>query len=131
MRFTYPWLLYATPVLTAVLWLALRWAEQRRTALRSQFTGSGDRPWADPGFIPGRQRWELGLTLAAFALLLITLSEPRRFKPAEKSEMQGLPYLFGCQLTKASQLFSPRQGTGLAVAGSTGDMRSDTAMLWP
>jgi len=101
MRFTHPWLLYATPVLTAVLWLALRWAEQRRTTLRSRFTGAGARPWADPGFVPGRKMWELGLTLAAFALLLVTLSGPRRFKPAEKSEMQGLPYLIAIDASRS------------------------------
>ncbi len=104
MRFTYPWLMLATPILTGLLGLLLWWAERRRIRLRTQFTGSGPRPWADPGFVRGRKLWEAGLTLAAFALLLVTLSGPRLYRPAEKSEMQGLPYLIALDASRSMQV---------------------------
>ena len=104
MRFTYPWLLYATPLLTALLGLAWWWGERRRARLRTRFTGAGQRDWADPGFIPRRKFWELSLTLAGFALLLITLSGPKRYRPAEKTEMQGLPYLMALDASRSMQV---------------------------
>lgn len=104
MRFTYPWLLAATPPLTVLLGLVLAWARRRRVRLRQQFTGAGPRPWADPGFVRGRQAWEMGLTLAAFALLLVSLSGPRVFRAAEKSEMQGLPYLIALDASRSMQV---------------------------
>ena len=108
MRFTYPWLLLATPLLTGLLALALVLAERRRTRLRAQFTGPGTRPWAEPGFIRGRKTWELVLTLLAFALLLITLSGPRLYRPAEKSEMQGLPYLIALDASRSMEVTDVR-----------------------
>ena len=104
MRFTYPWLLAATPPLTALLWLVLAWSRRRRERLRREFTGGGGRPWADPGFIRGRQTWETVLTLLTFALLLVTLSGPRVYRPAEKSEMQGLPYLIALDASRSMQV---------------------------
>ncbi len=101
MRFTFPWLLYGTPILVGYLWLALRWSERRRARLRARFVGSGNRPWADPGFIAGRKTWEKVLILTAFGLLLVTLSGPRRYRPAEKSEMQGLPYLIAIDASRS------------------------------
>lgn len=129
MRFTYPWLLYATPVLTGLLWLAWWWGERRRTRLRERFTGAGQRDWADPGFVRGRRTWELVLTLAAFSLLLITLSGPKRFRPAEKTEMQGLPYLIALDASRSMQVsdLRPNRWTVMTNAvdaylqGLTGD----------
>lgn len=108
MRFTHPWLLYATPVLTGLLWWVLWWSARRRDRLRARFTGAGVRSWADPGFVRGRKTWELALTLAAFALLLITLSGPRRYRAAEKSEMQGLPYLLALDASRSMQVADVR-----------------------
>lgn len=129
MRFTYPWLLYATPVLTGLFWLAWWLGERRRTRLRVRFTGAGPRAWANPGFVRGRRTWELVLTLAAFALLLITLSGPKRFRPAEKTEMQGLPYLIALDASRSMQVsdLRPNRWTVMTNAvesylqGLTGD----------
>lgn len=125
MRFIYPWLVYAAPVLTGLLWLALAWGERRRARLQAQFVGSGNRPWADPGFLPGRKAWELGFTLAAFALLLVTLSGPRRYRPAEKAEMQGLPYLVAIDASR-SMLVNDVRPTRWAAATNALDHYLDT-----
>jgi len=118
MRFTYPWVLYSVPALTGLLWLFLWLAQRRRVRLRERFTGSGRRGWADPGFIRGRQTWELILTLAAFALLLLGLSGPRRFNPAEKSEMQGLPYLIALDASRSMQVSDVRPSRWTAMTNA-------------
>lgn len=94
-------------MLTGLLWLAWWLGERRRTRLRVRFTGAGQRDWADPGFVRGRG-WEL-VTLAAFSLLLITLSGPKRFRPAEKTEMQGLPYLIALDASRSMPIRSDLQ----------------------
>jgi hypothetical protein len=48
MKFAHTWLLIATPFLTALLWLLLRWGDRRRTRLREQFAGGGVKTWAKP-----------------------------------------------------------------------------------
>ena len=118
MRFTYPWLIYATPILTGLLWLVLWLGERRRARLRTVFTGAGNRPWADPGYVPRRKLWERLLTLAAFALLLITLSGPRRYRPAEKSEMQGLPYIIALDASRSMEVTDVRPTRWAAMTNS-------------
>ncbi len=118
MRFTYPWLIYATPVLTGLLWLLLWLGERRRTRLRTVFTGAGNRPWADPGYVPRRKLWERLLTLAAFALLLVTLSGPRRYRPAEKTEMQGLPYIIALDASRSMEVTDVRPTRWAAMTNS-------------
>lgn len=100
MKFALPWLLFAAPFLTALLWLLLRWGERRRRRLLAVFAG-GERAWAQPAASAPAKRWDRILTLAGFALLLITLARPLWFRTDDKSELQGVPYLIALDASRS------------------------------
>ena len=101
MKFAHTWLLIATPFLTALLWLLLRWGDRRRTRLREQFAGGGVKTWAKPAANTAVQRLNLTLILGAFALLLLTLARPLYFERDEQSELQGVPYLIALDSSRS------------------------------
>lgn len=93
MKFAFYWLAVATPFITALLWLLLRWVDRRRNRLRAVFAGPGALTWAKPAHVTGARRFDRALTLAAFGLLVLTLARPLWFDRDEQSELQGVPYL--------------------------------------
>ncbi len=101
MKFAHDWLLIATPFLTALLWLLLRWGERRRTRLRAQFTGGRSADWARPAVSAPAKRADRALALTAFALLLLTLARPLYFERDEQSELQGVPYLIALDSSRS------------------------------
>jgi Mg-chelatase subunit ChlD len=101
MKFAHTWLLIATPFLTVLLWLLLRWGDRRRTRLREQFAGGGVKTWAKPAANTAVQRLNLTLILGAFALLLLTLARPLYFERDEQSELQGVPYLIALDSSRS------------------------------
>ena len=101
MRFAYPGLLLLIPVLIAMIvgvWALERRRNRRRIA---QFSGSADRPWADPGLVPWRQRADRALVLAVAVLLPLALARPLAFRTDEQSELRGVPYLIALDLSRS------------------------------
>ena len=100
MKFGHPLLLVAAPCVAIGCWLLLRAARSRALARLRHFAG-GNRPWADPGHSPSRQRWDDILLSAALGLLTLALARPLLFSKDEKSELQGLPYLVAIDTSRS------------------------------
>lgn len=101
MRWAYPWIAMGTPLLVlGMAWLHRR-AEASRRARRAAFSGSGTAAWADPGVSRRRAGWDFGLNLAVWAFLGLALARPLEFRKDERSELQGVPYLIGLDVSRS------------------------------
>lgn len=101
MKFGHPLILYATPLLVVGLAWALTWACRRRNHLRARFAGAGASTWARSNASAGARRLDLALTLAAFASLGLALARPLWFRPDERNELQGVPYLIALDASRS------------------------------
>ncbi len=101
MKFGHPWILYAAPVLTGLLWASLHLGNRRRAALARRFAGGTDRGWADSGSRPGLRRWDTFLLVFACATLLLSLARPLLYRHDEKSELQGVPYIVALDASRS------------------------------
>lgn len=101
MKFAHPYILYGIPVALALLALGMHGARRRRARLRSRFTGTGERPWAEPNDNPLARTLDLALTLAAVTLLGLALARPLWFQPDARNELRGVPYLVALDASRS------------------------------
>ena len=126
MRFAHPTLLWLTPVLVGVLWTALVVAARRRSAALAAFAGGRGRAWARPNASVPRGRWDLLLTLAAFAFLLLTLARPLVFRRNEANELQGVPYLIALDASRSMLATDVRPTRWAAATNALDKFLADT-----
>ena len=101
MRFAHPTLLLLIPVLIALI-LATRILQARRDRRRiADFSGSTDRPWSAPGWVPWRQRVDYVMVMALAILLPLALARPLAFRMNEQSELRGVPYMIALDLSRS------------------------------
>ncbi len=101
MRFSYPYLAAAIPLILAGFWWLQGFARRRRLVLRKTFAGGTEQPWSNPGFSPGRQWADRLLSLVALGCLLAALARPLIFLQDEQGELQGVPYLLGLDVSRS------------------------------
>ncbi len=101
MRFTLPILAYATPFLVLGAAVLRRYLSRKRERGLTRFSGGPGRAWADPGFHLGRVKATEVLFLASLACLLISAAGPLVFKPAQQSELRGIPYMIALDASRS------------------------------
>jgi len=101
MKFGYPQVLYAIPVALALLGWAFHWARRRRARLRERFTGAGDRTWAASNADKRAHGLDTALTAAAVVFLGLALARPLWFRPDERNELRGVPYLIALDASRS------------------------------
>ena len=133
MRFAHPDLLLLIPLLAGLVagswWLGAR-RDRRRIA---EFSGTADRPWADPGVVPWRRRADRALALAAAVFLPLTLARPLAFRMDEQSELRGVPYMIALDLSRSMLATDVRPNRWFAATNALsrflGESRADRVGL--
>lgn len=102
MKFGYPLVAYSLPMLLIALAGFLWWARRRRERLTGQFAGNGGvLSWARPNASARARTADLALTLAITAFLGLALARPLWFRPDERNELQGVPYLVALDASRS------------------------------
>jgi Ca-activated chloride channel homolog len=101
MRFAFPWIAYATPLLLLLAAGAQSLLIRRRSQRLFRFTEGATRSWADPGFVRRRVHTSRALVLATLACLLLSAAGPMVFKPTNQSELRGIPYLIALDASRS------------------------------
>ena len=101
MRFTFPWIAYATPLVVILAAWAQSLLIRRRRQRLLVFTGGHARPWADPGFVRRRVQTSRIIFLATVACLLLSAAGPLVFKPTNQSELRGIPYMIALDASRS------------------------------
>ncbi len=133
MRFSIPWIAYATPLLVLLAAWVQSLVIRRRRARLQQFTGASDRPWSDPGFFEKRVRTSRWILLATVAFLLLSAAGPLLFKPTTQSELRGIPYMIALDASRSMLAGDVRPSRWSAATNSLdrflGDSRGDRVGL--
>lgn len=101
MKFGHPLVAWLLPLVLAFLAGVLWWARRRRENLTGRFAGTGIRSWARTNASPRARIADLLLTLAAFAFLGLALARPMWFRPDDRNELQGVPYLIALDASRS------------------------------
>ena len=101
MKFGHPGIVYVLPLLLGGLWALSWWAGRRRQRLTGYFAGPGVSTWARSNASARARTVDGILTLAAFALLGLALARPLWFRPDERNELQGVPYLIALDASRS------------------------------
>jgi Ca-activated chloride channel family protein len=101
MRFEYHnllWLLLVIPpVLAAFFW----WSERVKQKLLTQFVEPRLLAQLTVGLSPTRRKWRYALTIAAAALLIITIARPQRGFDLEEVQQNGLDIVVAVDTSKS------------------------------
>ena len=101
MRFEHPqllWLLLVVPpALAAFFW----WSERVKQRLLTQFVEPRLLAQLTVGLSPTRRRWRYAMSIAAVALLIITIARPQRGFDLEEVQQTGLDILVAVDTSKS------------------------------